>query len=83
MNHNYVQNENFNILTMKVQDGIFILTGESKDAIEVNDTINHIVDKEGRILRIDKITERRDSKDYPSGNELFYKVECTPFMLTV
>jgi hypothetical protein len=78
MEHNYVRNDNFNILTIKVdKDETFILTGETNEGITIGDTINYIVNKKFGVLRVDDIVERRDNKDFPNGNNKFYKCICT------
>jgi hypothetical protein len=38
------------------------------------------VGKEGKILLVKDIKERRDSVDFPKGNGLFYRVNCVPHM---
>lgn len=75
MNHNYVKDENFNILTINRVKDVYNLTGESKEPIKVNDTINYFA-SEKCILGITEIVERRDSKDYPKGNGMFYRIKC-------
>jgi hypothetical protein len=77
MEHNYVRNDNFNILTMKYdKKGFFTLTGETKDPLEVGDTVNYLVNEQFDVLGVTKVLERRDSRDFPKGNGLFYKINC-------
>jgi hypothetical protein len=77
MEHNYVRNDNFNMLTTKyVKKGIFHVTGETKEPLEVGDTINYLVNEKFDLLGIEEILERRDSRDFPKGNGLFYSVNC-------
>jgi hypothetical protein len=78
MDHNYVRSEDFNILTRKYdpKKGTFNLSGEVKVPFAVGDTINYIVNEEFDILSVTKITERRDSRDYPKGNGYFYRAVC-------
>jgi hypothetical protein len=78
MTHNFTQDPNFNILTLNVENGIFTLTGETRETLDIEDYVNYICNKEGWILKVNSIVERRDSKDYPKGNGMFYKIECTP-----
>jgi hypothetical protein len=77
MDHNYVRNDNFNFLTLNYdKKGLFHVTGETKEPLDVGDTINYIVNEKFDILGVTKIKERRDSRDYPKGNGMFYSVEC-------
>ena len=77
MDHNYVRDDNFNILTVKYdKKGIFTLTGETHNPLTVGDTVNYIVNDKFDILGVTKVIERRDSRDYPKGNGLFYKINC-------
>lgn len=75
MNHNYVHDDHFNILTAKREKGMLVFTGETRNPLEVGDTINYPFN-EKQICAVDKIIERRDSKSYPKGNGLYYKCEC-------
>jgi hypothetical protein len=76
MNHNFARDEKFNILTAKREKGNLIFTGETREPLEVGDTINYPFNDK-QICFVDKIIKRRDSKDYPGGNGLWYKCECT------
>ena len=77
MKHNYARDDNFNILTAKRNKGHLVFTGETKDPIEVGDTINYPFGGFKEICIVDKIIERRDSRDYPKGNGMFYVCECS------
>ena len=77
MEHEYYHNENFNILTIKTEKDKWLISGESKEPIAIGDFINYKVGKTD-VLGVNKVTERRDSRDFPKGNKLFYRVECTP-----
>jgi hypothetical protein len=73
MEHRTVQSENFNYLTIEhTKDGI-ILTGETKEGLDKDDTIQNPY-KANEFLPIKKILERRDSRDYPKVNNYFYKI---------
>ena len=77
MEHNYVRNSQFNMLTTRyVKNGIYHITGETKEPLEIGDTINYILNEKFDILQVDKILERSDSKDFPQGNGMFYSVNC-------
>jgi len=76
MEHSYYGSGNFNILTVKRQKGHLIFTGETKEGLTEGDLINYPYNKE-LICIVDKISERRDSRDYPVDNGYFYKCECT------
>jgi hypothetical protein len=78
MEHNYVRSDTFNMLTTRYQkkDGTFHVTGETSEGIEVGDTINYIVNAKYDVLGVSKITERRDSKSFPVGNNLHYECIC-------
>ena len=78
MIHNYVRNEDFNILTIRYnKKGIFEVAGETKEPLGVGDMINYIVGDKGDIIEVNKVTERRDSVDFPKGNGMFYRVSCS------
>ena len=76
MHHNYVRDENFNILTAQRNKGILTFTVETKEPLSVGDTINYIYGENKQCV-VDKIVERRDAKAYPKGNGMWYKVECS------
>jgi hypothetical protein len=77
MEHNYVRDDNFCILTIKHdKKGMFNVSGNSKLGINVGDTINYLVNENGDTLRVDKVVERRDDKSFPKGNNLWYRVLC-------
>jgi hypothetical protein len=79
MDHNYVRNDDFNILTIThLKGGVIQLTGESKEPIEADDYVNYLIGDKGNILQVTNIIERRDSRDYPKGNKLFYKIHTRP-----
>jgi hypothetical protein len=78
MTHNYTQNPDFNILTVKTDNGVFIFTGETRNPIAKGDYINYNVGDKGFIIIVTDVIERRDSKDYPEGNGMFYKVHGVP-----
>lgn len=77
MDHNYVKDANFNILTIRRVKNEYDVTGETREPLEVDDTINYI-SGERTILGIKKIVERRDSRDFPKGNGMWYHVKCVP-----
>jgi hypothetical protein len=78
MEHNYVQNKDFNMLTTRyVKNGVFHVTGETKEPLAIGDTINYILNDQFDILKVDKILERRDSRDFPNGNGMFYSADCS------
>ncbi len=81
MEHKFVKNDNFNILTAKRSKGHLFFTGETRDPIEVGDTIDYPFGGFNEICIVDKIIERRDSKSYPKGNGLWYSCECSAFVL--
>lgn len=77
MDHNYVKNDEFNILTINLaKGGVFHVTGETREPLEVDDYINYLVGDKGNILQVTNLIQRRDSKDYPKGNGLFYKIHA-------
>lgn len=76
MDHNYVRNDNFNLLTIRYNKGIYHVTGETHEPLEVGDTINYIANEKYDVLGVSEILERRDSRDFPEGNGLFYSVNC-------
>ena len=78
MNHNYIRDSKFNILTIRYESkkGVFSLTGETADGIAIGDTINYLANAEGHILEVVDIAERRDSRDFARGNNLFYSCHC-------
>ena len=77
MIHEYVRNDNFNFLTLNFdKKGVYHLTGETKEPLELGDVINFYVNPKFDVLEVTKIKERRDSRDFPKGNGLFYSVEC-------
>ena|ERR1035437_1634830 len=79
--HNYIRDEEFNILTArrdpKTQKLTF--TGEAKKGIEINDTINYAYGGFNIYCMVDKFIQRRDAKAYPKGNGFYYECECIPF----
>lgn len=75
-NHNYVRDENFNILTSRREKGKLFFTGEAKQGIDVGDTINYIFNNQGDICEVEKVLERRDARAYPKGNGYYYEVQC-------
>ena len=79
--HNYIRDDNFNILTARRDPKTFNLffTGEAKNGIEINDTINYPYGGFNMICKVDKFLERRDAKAYPKGNGYYYECECKPF----
>jgi len=80
MNHIFHQNKDFNVLTIKHEKKGIVVTGETKEPLCSGDTISYPVGNEGKILLIKEILERRDSRDFPEGNGLFYSVNCVPHM---
>ena len=76
MTHNFVRNDNFNILTARREKGHLIFTGETREPLEVGDFINYTF-ADGFACRVDKVSEGRDAKAYPKGNGMWYQVECT------
>jgi hypothetical protein len=77
MTHNYVQNNDFNILTVKLgKGGVFHVTGETKEPLMADDYINYPVGRDSDILMVTNIIKRRDSRDFPKGNKLFYEIHC-------
>jgi hypothetical protein len=77
MEHNYVHNDEFNMLTTRyTKNGVYHVTGETKEPLEVGDTINYILNDKFDILGVTKIVERRDNRDYPEGNGMFYSAYC-------
>jgi hypothetical protein len=77
MEHNYVRNENFNILTIKcVKGDNYFVTGETKDGISIGDTIDYIINERFDLLEVTDIKERRDSRSFPKGNNLHYECDC-------
>jgi len=76
MEHNYVRDDNFNILTISYdkKKGQFFLTGETRNGIEIGDSINYIINEQFDTLEVAEITQRRDSGSFPLGNNLHY--EC-------
>ena len=78
MEHNYVRSNGFNILTInRSKKGVYSLTGETSEPLEIGDTVNYITNERYDILGVNLILERRDSRDFPKGNGLFYAIECT------
>jgi hypothetical protein len=64
MDHNYVRNDDFNILTVNhIKGGIVQLTGETREPLEADDYINFLIGDKGDILQVTNILERRDSKE--------------------
>jgi hypothetical protein len=76
MTHNFMRNDNFNILTARREKGHLIFTGETREPLKIGDYINYPYGEEMYCL-VDKIKERRDATAYPEGNSLFYCVECS------
>ena len=77
MDHNYVRNDDFCILTInRDKKGIFHVTGNVKGDISTGDTINYIVNEKYDILSVNKVLERRDDRSFPKGNNLFFSVDC-------
>jgi hypothetical protein len=77
MNHNYVHDNNFNILTARREKGHLFFTGETKEPLEVGDVINYPFGGFNEFSRVDKIIERRDAKAYKKGNGYWYSCECS------
>jgi len=79
MNHNYVKDDKFNILTInRDKKGVYFVTGETYDGIEAGDTINYVVNEKMDILEVTEVTQRRDSRSFPVGNNLHYECNCKP-----
>jgi hypothetical protein len=76
MNHNYVRDDRFNILTAERKKGHLFFSSESKDLLEVGDIVNYPFGGFGEACVVDKIIEHRDAKAYPEGNMMWYKYEC-------
>jgi hypothetical protein len=76
MDHNYVRDENFCILTIRREKDNYHLTGNSKNGIKVGDTINYIVNDKLDILGVTKVLEIRDDKSFPKGNNLWFNAVC-------
>ena len=74
MKHIIAQSATFNCLTTKYDEGKVILTGETSEGIEKGDEIVHPSFKNPIVVQ--EILERRDSRDFPKGNNMFYKIEC-------
>jgi len=73
MEHKVVQEEKFNYLKVEhTKDGM-IVSGETKEGLDENDTVQNPCNTK-QFLPIQKILERRDSRDYPKGNNYFYKI---------
>lgn len=81
-NHNYVKDEYFNILTARREKGKLIFTGEAKKGIAEGDIINYFFNDQGDFSVVDKLTERRDAKAYPEGNNYYYEAVCSGIKLT-
>jgi len=79
--HNYIKDEDFNILTAHRDSKAnkLIFTGEAKKGIEIGDTINYAFGGFNIYCMIDKFKQRRDAKTYPKGNGFYYECECIPF----
>jgi hypothetical protein len=58
--------------------GRILISGETREPLEIGDTINFLVNERYDILEVCKVIERRDSRDYPAGNNYFYRAECIP-----
>ena len=80
MEHNFMRDENFNILTTKREKGHLFFTGEAKQGIQEGDLINYPFGGFNEICQVDRITEKRDSKSYPKGNGYWYSCECSAFV---
>jgi len=81
MEHNFMRDENFNILTAKREKGHLFFTGETKLGIQEGDLINYPFGGFNEICKVDRVIERRDSKSYPKGNGLWYSCECSCFVI--
>jgi hypothetical protein len=76
MEHYVIGSQTFNYLTVGQHKDGLVLTGETKEGLETSDVIqNPWYTKQ--MLPILSIMERRDSKDYPEGNNYFYRVLCS------
>lgn len=73
MQHNVFQSDTFNHRTCKSTSEGIEMTGETKEGLELTDEIENPY-RGKTFLPIKKIIERRDSKDYPEGNNYFYRV---------
>jgi hypothetical protein len=78
MEHNYVRNDTFCMLTNRYQKkgGVFHVTGNTSEGLDVGDTINYLVNERYDVLGVTEITERRDDKSFPVGNGLWYSCVC-------
>jgi hypothetical protein len=78
MEHNYVRSDTFCMLTTRYQkkDGTFHVTGNTSEGLDVGDTINYIVNDKFDVLGVKEVTERRDDKSFPKGNNLWYSCVC-------
>jgi 2,3-bisphosphoglycerate-independent phosphoglycerate mutase len=56
--------------------GTFNVTGNTSEGLEVGDTINYLVNEKYDILEVKEVTERRDDKSFPKGNNLWYSCVC-------
>jgi hypothetical protein len=81
MDHNYIRNDNFNILTARREKGHLIFTGETRESLEVGDVINYAFGGFNQYSIVDKIIERRDAKAYPKGNGMWYSCECSGMVI--
>ena len=75
MEHYLTNSATFNHLTNNSTKGGVVLTGETQEGIEVGDLIKS-APKDNNPFVVKEILERRDSIDYPAGNNYFYKVLC-------
>jgi hypothetical protein len=73
MRHEVFQSEKFNFLTMTNTKEGLVLTGETKEGIELNDEVQN-PNNGKQYLLVREIIERRDAKAYPKGNNFFYKI---------
>jgi len=73
MRHEVFQSATFNYLTFKSTKKGLELTGETKEGIELGDEVQN-PNNGKQYLIVKEITERRDSRDYPEGNNYFYSI---------
>lgn len=73
MRHEVFNSKTFNYLTLKNDASGIILTGETMEGIDLNDEVQN--PNNGKVfLTVKEIIERRDSREYPKGNNYFYKI---------
>jgi hypothetical protein len=73
MEHFVINSAKFNYLKIEhAKDGM-IMSGETKEGLDNNDTVqNPFYDKQ--FLPIKEVLERRDSVDFPKGNNYFFRI---------